>query len=178
MARVTLIDEKDHPELAELVARVRGARGGRLLNLYRMLLNSPDLADAWLAFNSAVRYRTELDPATREMIIMRVAVLNGVDYILRIHGSRYAGEAGLTRQQVAGLSAWHESGLFSAQQRALLGYVDAMTRDIDVPDEVFDTLRRHYGERQTVEITVLVGAYNMHTRVLKALRIDPEPGRS
>jgi len=44
-----------------------------------------------------------------------------------------------------------------------------------VPDDVFAGVLEHYGEQQLVELTVLVGAYNMHTRVLKALHIDPEP---
>jgi 4-carboxymuconolactone decarboxylase len=64
--------------------------------------------------------------------------------------------------------------LFSAPQRALLAYVDAMTRDIDVPDSVFAEVRNHYSERQTVDLTMLIGAYNMLSRVLKALQIDPE----
>ena len=49
-----------------------------------------------------------------------------------------------------------------------------MTLDIDVPDAVFDRLRQHYSNAQVVELTVLIGAYNMHTRVGRALRIDPE----
>jgi alkylhydroperoxidase family enzyme len=36
-------------------------------------------------------------------------------------------------------------------------------------------LRKHYSERQAVELTMLVGAYNMLTRVVTALKIDPEP---
>jgi alkylhydroperoxidase family enzyme len=39
---------------------------------------------------------------------------------------------------------------------------------------VFRTLRRHFDERKLVELTVLIAAYNMHTRVLKALDVDPE----
>ena len=35
MARVPLIEEHDRPELAESVARIKGARGGRLINIYR-----------------------------------------------------------------------------------------------------------------------------------------------
>jgi alkylhydroperoxidase family enzyme len=50
-----------------------------------------------------------------------------------------------------------------------------MTREVVVPDDVFDALRPHFSERQIVELTVLTGIYNMHTRVLSALRIDPEP---
>ena len=50
----------------------------------------------------------------------------------------------------------------------------AMTRDIEVPDAVFGKLKQHYSDAQIVELTVLIGAYNMHTRVGRALRIDPE----
>lgn len=174
MARVTLIDEESHPELAELIARIRGARG-RLLNIYRMMLHSPPLASAWLDFNSTVRGKTEVDGQSRELAVMRVAILNGVDYILRAHGPNYALKEGLTPAQVDALADWGPSSLFSDKQRALLAYVDAMTRDIDVPDAVFARLRDHYSERQTVELTTLIGAYNMLTRVLKALKIDPEP---
>jgi alkylhydroperoxidase family enzyme len=56
----------------------------------------------------------------------------------------------------------------------VLAYVDAMTRDVEVPDAVFREMRAHFRERAAVELTVLVAAYNMHTRVLRALDIDPE----
>ena len=180
MARVSLIDENDHPELSGLIAKIRSARGGRLLNIYRMMLHSPAIASGWFELNQAVRNRTEVDGQSRELAVMRVAILNGVDYILRAHGPTYALKEGLTPAQVDALADWSASTLFNDEQRALLAYVDAMTRDIDVPDAVFAQLRAHYSERQTVELTMLIGAYNMHTRVLKALKIDPEtpPGQS
>jgi len=174
MARVSLIDEQ-HPELAALIERIRGARRGRLLNIYRMLLHSPAIASAWLDFNSAIRFDTRLDGRTRELAIMLVAILNGVDYIVQAHGSSYALKEGLTREQVEALADWRASNAYDAGQRALLAYVEAMTRAVAVPDDVFAGVLEHYGEQQLVELTVLVGAYNMHTRVLKALHIDPEP---
>ncbi len=65
--------------------------------------------------------------------------------------------------------------VLSPRERPRLAYTDAMTRDIAVPDAVFDALRPHFNERQIVELTVLIGLYNMHTRVFTALGIDPEP---
>lgn len=173
MARVPLIDEHSTPEIAALVAKIRGARGGRLLNLYRALLHAPGLASAWLDFNNAVRYETELDDRTRELVIMRVAALTGCGYVLKIHAERYAEPAGVTQKQVEALSARDVPALFGPRERALLAYVDAMTRDVEVPDATFDALRDHYTERQRVELTVLIGAYNMQTRLLKALDIEP-----
>jgi alkylhydroperoxidase family enzyme len=175
MARVPLIVVKDRPELAEAIAKIKGARGGRLINIYRLMLHSPALANAWFDLNQAVRYGTEIDGQSRELAVIRVAILNDVEYVQRAHGPAYALKEGLTSEQVAAIANWQASNLFSVQQRVLLAYTDAMTRDIDVPDAVFADLREHFSERQTVELTMLIGAYNMLTRFLKALKVDPEP---
>ena len=175
MARVPLIIEKEHSELAETIVKLKGARGGRLINIYRLMLHSPALANAWFELNQAVRYGTDIDGQCREIAVIRVAILNNVEYVQRAHGPAYALKEGLTPEQVNALADWRPSKLFSARQRALLAYVDAMTRDIEVPDAVFQDVRKHFSERQTVELTMLIGAYNMLTRFLQALKVDAEP---
>jgi alkylhydroperoxidase family enzyme len=175
MARVPLLEENQHPELAESISKIKGARGGRLINIYRLMLHSPALANAWFDLNQAVRYGTEIDGQSREIAVIRVAVLNNVEYVQQAHGPAYALKEGLTPEQVTAIGDWLPSKLFSEPQRALLAYTDAMTREIDVADHVFADLRKHFSERQTVELTMLIGAYNMLTRFLKALRVDPEP---
>lgn len=175
MARVPLVEEREHPELAEFIAKIKGARGGRLINIYRLMLHSPALANAWFDLNQAVRYATEIDGQSRELAVIRVAVLNDVEYVQRAHGPVYALKEGLTPEQVAAVGNWPASNLFSDRQRALLAYTDAMTREIDVADAVFAEVRKYFTERQTVELTMLIGAYNMLTRFLKALKVDPEP---
>jgi alkylhydroperoxidase family enzyme len=170
-----LIEDKEHPELSEVIAKIKGARGGRLINIYRLMLHNPALANAWFDLNQAVRYGTEIDGQCREIAVIRVAILNKVEYVLRAHGPAYALKEGLTPEQVDALADWDASNLFSEKQRALLAYTDAVTRDIDVPDTVFAEVRKHFSERQTVELTLLISAYNMLTRFLKALQVDPEP---
>jgi 4-carboxymuconolactone decarboxylase len=175
MARVALIDNTDHPELGELIGKIKGARGGRLINIYRLMLHSPALANAWFDLNQAVRYETDIDGQCREIAVLRVAILNKVEYVVRAHGPAYALKEGLTPEQVDQIADWQSSTLFSGRQRALLAYTDAVTRDIEVADAVFAEVRKHFDERQTVELTLLISAYNMLTRFLKALKVDPEP---
>jgi len=146
MARVPLIGE-ERSDLAPFIARVKAERG-KLINLYRVLMNSPAIAAGWLDFNTVVRYKTSLDAALREMIILRVSLLNGAEYQAKIHGASHALKAGLSAEQIAALNNWQDSSLFSPAERAALAWTDAMT--------------------------VLAGAYNMHTRVARALRIEPE----
>jgi len=174
MARVALIEERDHPELAAEIAKIRAGRG-TLLNLYKLLLHSPALAMTWFDHVGAARWKTLLDGATRELVIIRIAYLNKVDYVLAQHVPKLALPEGLTREQCDALADWRGSRLFNAQQRAVLAYTDAMTREAGVTDALHAELARHFDERRIVELAILIGTYNMHTRVLQALAIDPEP---
>jgi alkylhydroperoxidase family enzyme len=174
MARISLIDENATPAIAALAKKIRVARGGQLHVFYKALLHTPALASAWFDFNNAVRFQTGLGDRAREIVIMRVSALTGCDYVWSVHQSKYAGPAGLTPQEIEALRDWRKSGVYGEKERALLAYVDAMTQDVAVPDAVFNGMREHFSERAVVELTVLVAAYNMHTRVLRALDIDPE----
>jgi len=175
MARISYIDENDHPELAELIGKIRAGRRGALINVYRLLLHSPALAAIWLDFVSAARFRTELDGRLREIVIVRVAHLNRTAYVFKQHVPQLSAPEGLSDAECDALADWRDAKTFSARERTALAYTDAMTRDIAVPDDVFDALRAHFEERQIVELSVLIGLYNMHTRVFTALGIDPEP---
>jgi 4-carboxymuconolactone decarboxylase len=175
MARVSLIEEDAHPELADLIARIRGARRGRLINIYKLLLHSPALAESWFVHNNAVRWKTELDGRLRELVIIRIGFISGVDYIVRQHVPALAIPEGLMLDECEALKDWQPSNLFGERDRAALAYTDAMTREIRVPDPVHAPLKGFFSQRQIVELTVLIGTYNMHVRVLQALEIDPQP---
>ena len=174
MARIPLIDEHDHPELRELIEKIRNGRRGTLLKLYRALLHSPSLAESWFQHNNAVRWRTQISGRLREMIIIRIAMLNRAQYIITQHVPKLAAAEGLSEVECAALGDWQNATLFSESDRAVLAYADAMTRDVTVPDDVYARVREHFNERQTVELTVLVGTYNMQSRVIQALQLEPE----
>lgn len=174
MARVPLLDDKTNPELAELAGRLRSGRRGTLINVYRLLLHSPALALSWFEHSNAVRWKTDLPGRLRELVIVRVASLVDVDYIVRQHVPVLTAPEGITDADIAALADWRTAENFSAPERAAFAYADTMTRDIAVPDEVYREVARHFNERQIVELTVLIGSYNMNTRVLKALEVDPQ----
>jgi alkylhydroperoxidase family enzyme len=175
MARIAYIEEKDYPELAGLIGKIRAGRRGALINVYKLLLQSPALAECWLDLVSCVRFKTALAGRLREIATIRVGHLNRVAYVVKQHVPELSAPQGLTAAECDALADWQESPFFDARERAALAYVDAITRDVQVSDAVFDGLRPHFNERQIVELTVLIGTYNMHTRVFAALAIDPEP---
>ncbi|HEX4557382.1 MAG TPA: carboxymuconolactone decarboxylase family protein [Xanthobacteraceae bacterium] len=174
MARISLIEEADHPELAPLIDRIKAGRRGGLLHVYKLLLHAPPLAETWLDHVGAVRWKTALSGRLRELLVIRIAHVNGIDYVISQHVPALALADGVTLAECDALPDWRKSSLFDAAERAALAYADAMVLQTSVPDDVFDELRRHYDERAIVEISVLVGTYLMHNRVMKALKIDLE----
>ncbi len=174
MARISLIEEKDHPELAGLIDKIKAGRRGGLLNVYKLLLHAPALAETWLDHVGAVRWKTSLSGRLREVLVIRMAHVNGVDYVLNQHVPALAAAEGMTVAECDALADWRKADAFSAAERAALAYADAMTLQTSVPDAVFADLQRHYDERAIVEISVLIGTYLMHNRVMKALAIDLE----
>ena len=174
MSRVSYVDGSRDPTVTELISRLSAGRRGKLINVYRLLLHSPALAQTWFEHLNAVRWKTALPGRLRELVIIRIAMVNKVDYVIAQHVPRLAAADGVSAAECEALRDWQPSAFFSDSERAALAYADCMTRDVSVPDSVFAEVRRHFDERATVELSVLIGTYNMHNRVMAALRIDLE----
>ena len=154
-----LIQEQDHPELAEAVQKYAAGRRGKLINIYRVLLNAPALAESSFNHSNTIRWKTTLDGRLREIVIIRMGHLAGSQYVLRQHVPSLALADGLTLEECDALADWHATKLFSEKERAVLAYADTMTRDIKVPDAVFAEVKKHFDNREIVELTVLIGTY-------------------
>ena len=59
----------------------------------------------------------------------------------------------------------------SEMQWAVIAYTDAMTKDVKVADELFERMRKWFKEKEIVEITATVAAYNCVSRFLVALDV-------
>jgi len=163
------------PEAQPLVQRIVAERGS-VLHLYQMLLHSPPLAEGWLAYLTAVRQRLAIAGTLRELIIMRVAMLNGAPYEAMQH-ARIALHEGVTQGQLDALEQWEASELFSAAERAVLRLTDAMTRDIHFAPAIMADVHAALGERGAVEAAATIAAYNMVSRFLEALQIHADDAR-
>lgn len=58
--------------------------------------------------------------------------------------------------EVGDLGGRKSGGELTERQWAVVGYADAMTRDVAVKDEAFGELKRHFSEKEVVEITATV----------------------
>ena len=174
MARLPYAD-LTHPEVSPLVDQIIAERGS-VLHLYQMLLQSPPVARGWLNHLTGIRHNSSLAGDLREMVIMRVAILNGAPYEAEQHAP-IALKEGMTQAQLDELESWESSGLFSDKEKAVLAYTDAMTRNVQVADDIFARVQSYFEPRQLVELTATVATYNMVSRFLEALQIHSGDAR-
>ncbi|KAF2681577.1 4-carboxymuconolactone decarboxylase-like protein [Lentithecium fluviatile CBS 122367] len=159
-----------------IVSRVKQRRGSRgLIELDRALLHAPPIADGWNSFLGAIRTKTSLSTSIRETAICRVAVLNKAWYEWDSHAPILLSGHGVTENDVSAVLKTppraSEVKVVDEKHSAVMSYADAMTLDVSVPDELFARLKKSFSEKEIVEITATIAAYNCVSRLLVALDV-------
>src|SRR5262245_38184527 len=95
---VPTVEPGTRPELADIERDILAARG-QISVLYQALLNSAPIAAGWEKLLTAVRKRTLVRPDLRELIILRVAVINRALYEFEAHVP-HALKAGMTHAKI------------------------------------------------------------------------------
>ena len=127
----------------------------------------------------AVRSGLSLPARLREIAICTVATVNRAPYEFHHHAPLLRA-AGASEEQVEALRKDDErrpigTRLFDAAERATIRLATEMTRSVEVDDETFDAARAALGDdRQLVELVGTIASYNMVSRVIVALGIEPE----
>ncbi len=168
--RVPLVEPGTRPELAPIEARILAERG-RISTLYRVLLNSPPVADGWEHLLTAIRNRSELPADLRELAILRVAVLNRATFEFDAHVP-HALRAGVVQSGIDALRRDMLPPGFDERQSLVLALTDAMTRHVAVPADLMDRVQATFDDRLTVELVATIAAYNMVSRLLVALGVE------
>lgn len=112
-----------------------------------------------------------LEPKLRELVKMRASQLNSCAFCMDMH-TKDARAQGETEQRIYALSAWRETPFFTDRERAALEWTEHLTMIAghDVPDELYDRIREHFNEDETVKLTLAVVQINAWNRVVKSFR--------
>jgi AhpD family alkylhydroperoxidase len=115
-----------------------------------------------------------LEPRLLHMLKLRASQINGCAYCIDMHwlDARAHGE---TERRLYALNAWRESPFYDDRERAALAWIEALTlvADTHVPDAVYEEARRHFDERQLVDLTYLAMTINAWNRLAIAMRSQP-----
>jgi alkylhydroperoxidase family enzyme len=172
-----LSDEQVGPP--DLVTAIKSRRaGGRLLNLDRILLHSPNFAKGWNGMFGAIRNQLSVSGKLRELAIMQIGVLNKADYEWVQHEGEFL-KAGGTREQLNALRHGAAAGsadpkLFDEAERMTLQLTREMTQQVEVSPATMKQARSLLPDAQVVELIGTIAGYNMVSRFAVATGLDVE----
>jgi len=174
VARIPYADP-ENPAARPLVERI-GKERGSVLHLYQMLLHSPPVAGGWLNYLTAIRQKSSLNGAIRELVIVRVAQINGAQYEADQH-IPIALKEGVSQEKIDDLEKWRESDKFTAVERNILELTDQMTTKVHADKRLIEELSSEFSHQELVELVATIAAYNMVSRFLEAFGIHSDDAR-
>ena len=134
---------------------------------------APQGAAAFRHFQSYVD-QCGLERPLMELVKLRASQINGCAYCIDMHtkDTRAHGE---TEQRLYALTAWRETPFFNDRERAALAWAEAVTEvsQTHVPDEAFESARRHFSDKELVDLTLAVAAINSWNRLAISFRKVP-----
>ncbi len=136
---------------------------------------SPEAIDAMLQMERYVR-RCGLEKSLLELVRTRASQINGCAYCLDMH-TKDARADGETEQRLYTLEVWRETSFFSEREQAALAWTEVLTElpvRRDVPDDVYENLRRQFNEKDIVDLTLAIITINGWNRFGVGFR--PPPG--
>ncbi|MFF8599079.1 carboxymuconolactone decarboxylase family protein [Streptomyces sp. NPDC015232] len=115
-----------------------------------------------------------LAPELQEIVALRASQINGCSACVHAHHANLV-KAGESTERIASVAAWREAPFYDEAERAALALTEAVTRLADrsgeaVDDALWDEVTRHFDERQTSALLLLIGVTNMFNRLNAAIR--------
>jgi AhpD family alkylhydroperoxidase len=113
---------------------------------------------------------TGIDRKLRELIKIRASQINGCAYCINMHTSD-ARKMGETEQRLFCLSAWKECTFYTDEEKAALELTEHVTLipNKGVPDELYNRIRRHFSEKEYVDLVILINQINSWNRISIAM---------
>jgi AhpD family alkylhydroperoxidase len=169
MARVDGVSpHTSNPFLRLLFWGVR-RRFGRPVEPLRAYALSSAVLGATTALELGMERIRHVDRRLAGLAELRVAALVGCPFCLDI-GSALVSRLGVSEAQLRELNDHPRSLVFSALEKAVLAYTDAMTRTpVEITDADVAGLREQLGERALVELTAAIAHENLRARMNHAL---------
>lgn len=174
MARIPGIPENRAGLLTRLAYRYSRRRLGKVMEPLAVIAHRPWLMVGVGAYELGLERSRRLDPRLKELVYLKAGALVGCPWCMDI-GTALGRAAGITEEQMVDLHRYRESDACSEEEKLVLEYAEQMTRTpVQVPEALFQALRRHFDDAQLVELTAAVAWENYRARFNHALGIEAQ----
>ena len=147
------------------------------LNVFRALLNHPELAKAVSGLLSMLLWKANrLDERLRELIIMRIGWRTGSLYEWTQHWN-VARRIGMGEAEILAVRDWRASPVLNEADRAVLAATDDTLDNGRISDATWELCREQIGgDAELAEMVVAIGNWRMFSEMLQSLQIPLEAG--
>jgi AhpD family alkylhydroperoxidase len=146
---------------------------GRDMEITEVIANSRPNMLGWGAFEWFHERSHKVDERLKALAATKAATTVGCAFCIDI-GSAIGREAGVSEQQLRDFHTYKESDGFSREEKLVMEYAEEMTKtNVEVPDELFASLREHFDDEQIVELTSAIAIENFRARFNNALDVAP-----
>lgn len=143
-------------------------------DIFLVLLRHPRLFWPWLRFASRLMPYGTLGRRDAELVILRVGWNCRCRYEWGQHVAIGMRE-GLTAQQIARVAQGPQADGWQPQQAALLQATDELHQHRYIAEATWQRLAQHYRPAQLLEVSLLIGHYEMLAGMLNSLGLALEP---
>lgn len=102
-----------------------------------------------------------LERSLLDLVMLRMSQINGYAVCMDAHWKELRA-AGENEQRLYSLDAWRESPHYTEREQAALAWTEAVTciTEGHAPDEVYEQVRRQFGDKELVDLTLAIVSIN------------------
>ena len=171
MPRPALVDpESAPPAVRDTLAALPPGMG-----VFRMVAHAETAFRPWLALGGALLGSLQLDPALRELVILRVAALAGCDYE-RVQHEAVATAVGVRPEQAAAVVAGRAAGEeFDEREELVLRFVGEVVANDGGGTALAAEVEEALSARELVELLLVIAHYHGLALLLNTTAVEPDP---
>jgi AhpD family alkylhydroperoxidase len=115
-----------------------------------------------------------LEPALLLLVKLRASQINGCTFCIDMHAPHFLAKEE-NPMRLHHLPAWRDSPLYSARERAALGWCESLTRlaETGAPDADYAGVQSLFTPAEQVNLTLAIGAINTWNRLKVGFRALP-----
>ena len=116
----------------------------------------------------------QLSKIQKELIKIRASQINGCAFCIDMH-TKDALKYGETTQRIFLLNAWHETQLFTEEEKAILAITEEITliANKGLSDETYAKAEQFFDRNQIAQIIMAVVTINAWNRIAISTQLEP-----
>lgn len=173
--RIPPVGEDDWDEELRPVLERLGQGPGGVPNVFTTFARHPPLFRRWLGMGDQLLNRSSLPSRTRELVILRTAVLAGSAYEWAQH-ARIGRSAGLSDEEIARVADGPAHPGWDEPDREVLLAVGELHGGDTLSGATWRRLSGRWDTEQLMDLVMTVGFYTMTAMSLNAFGVPLDPG--